>query len=138
MDHDVSMTDGSIGAEARRVAVERRQRATMVRRQARGTTGEREALVAVARERSRGHDALISELQENAGRLRDAVREFALSACAEQMPPERMLVALKETVRAAVGIRGPEAQELMEDVVRWSIDAYYEQSQEPGVTRSAT
>jgi hypothetical protein len=131
MDHDIQATDGNMAAGVRRVPVETRHGAAIALKQPRETGTDREALVAMVRERWRSHDELISEIRENTERLRGAVREFALTAFAQQMPPERMLIALKETVRGAIQVRGPEAQELMEDVVRWSVDAYYERAGTP-------
>jgi hypothetical protein len=46
---------------------------------------------------------------------------------AEGLPAERMLVLVKTAVREATPpeLDVYEARELMEDVVRWSVDAYY-------------
>lgn len=59
--------------------------------------------------------------------LRDSVTAYVRRLHDEQVPPERMLVLVKEAVREATpaGTDVLEGRELMESVVRWSIEAYY-------------
>lgn len=59
--------------------------------------------------------------------LRDSVRAYARQLRAEAVPPQRMLVLVKGEVAAAApgACDGDDRRTLLEDVVRWSIDAYY-------------
>ena len=70
--------------------------------------------------------------QESAARrteLREAVRAYVRDLRDEGQPPQRMLVLVKSAVRDSTPLRTEplEArQELTADVVRWSVEAYYE------------
>ena len=59
--------------------------------------------------------------------LRASVTAYVRRLHDEQVPPERMLVLVKDAVRAATPASADvlEGRELMESVVRWSIEAYY-------------
>ena len=59
--------------------------------------------------------------------LRTSVTAYARRLHDEQVPPQRMLVLVKEAVREATPAAADvlERRELMESVVRWSIEAYY-------------
>ena len=60
--------------------------------------------------------------------LQASVTAYARDLRADGVPCEGMLVLVKSTVREATGpeLHPAEASELMEDLVRWSIEAYYE------------
>ena len=59
--------------------------------------------------------------------LRTSVTAYVRRLHDEQVPPQRMLVLVKEAVREAAPahIDVLERRDLMESVVRWSIEAYY-------------
>jgi hypothetical protein len=59
--------------------------------------------------------------------LRASVTAYVHSLRAEQLPPQQVLVQVKSAVREATPpeLDVVDARELMEDVVRWSIEAYY-------------
>ena len=59
--------------------------------------------------------------------LRASVTAYVRQLKADGMPSERMLVQVKSAVHDATPpeLDPYEARELMEDVVRWSIEAYY-------------
>jgi hypothetical protein len=80
-----------------------------------------EALVGVSAELVRASLALRAE-------LRASITAYVRHLRADGVPAERMVVLVKTTVRDAVPpeLDAFEARELMEDVVRWSIDAYYQ------------
>lgn len=58
---------------------------------------------------------------------RAAVSAFVLQLRHEQVPPQRVLVLLKDLVRQSSPpeLTAADQRELIEDVVRWTIDAYY-------------
>jgi hypothetical protein len=60
--------------------------------------------------------------------LRASVTAYVRCLRAEQLPPERVLVLVKSAVRddTPPELDVADARELMEDVVRWSIEAYYQ------------
>jgi hypothetical protein len=60
--------------------------------------------------------------------LRASVTAYARRLHADGVPPQRMLVLVKTAVREATPAQlDPyEARDLMEDVVRWSVEAYYD------------
>jgi hypothetical protein len=60
--------------------------------------------------------------------LRASVTAYVHHLRAEELPSERVLVLVKSTVREAAPpeLDVVEARDLMEDVVRWSIEAYYQ------------
>ena len=59
--------------------------------------------------------------------LRTSVTAYVRRLHDEQVPPQRMIVLVKEAVREATPahIDVLERRDLMESVVRWSIEAYY-------------
>jgi hypothetical protein len=59
--------------------------------------------------------------------LRAAVTVLVRALRAENLPPEAVLVRVKR-IAAAAGLRGDggdEPAELLTDIVRWSVEAYY-------------
>ena len=60
--------------------------------------------------------------------LRASVTAYVHHLRADGIPPERMLVLVKATLRESTPpeLDAVEARTLMEDVVRWSVDAYYD------------
>jgi hypothetical protein len=60
--------------------------------------------------------------------LQASVTAYARDLRADGVPCEQVLVLVKTTVRESTGpeLHPAEASELMEDLVRWSIEAYYE------------
>jgi hypothetical protein len=56
---------------------------------------------------------------------RAAATAYARQLKAEGLPPERMLVLVKEAT-SYQGFPGFGAQELTNDIVRWSIEAYFD------------
>jgi hypothetical protein len=59
--------------------------------------------------------------------LRAGVTAYVRLLRADGVPPERMLVLVKSTIREAtpLGLDAHEVRDLVEDVVRWSVEAYY-------------
>jgi len=59
--------------------------------------------------------------------LRDAVGALARSERMKGEPPERVILLLKQLTVQAGGeqLEPPDGRMLVEDVVRWGIDAYY-------------
>jgi hypothetical protein len=57
--------------------------------------------------------------------LRTAASRFALALRRAGAPPERMLVEVKAAAPEALWASGDGARDVMESVVRWSIEAYY-------------
>jgi hypothetical protein len=81
---------------------------------------------------SREHVAWSTMLIEASIALRDELRgTIAALVCAERasgVPPERMLAMLKGLALDAVdasAMTGTDARSLIDDVVRWGIEAYY-------------
>ena len=80
-----------------------------------------------SRERVLWSDQLVGRSVAVRDRLRDTVAALAASERAKGVPPERMLIELKNMVleveddRLDVAL----ARSLMDDVVRWGIEAYY-------------
>jgi hypothetical protein len=62
------------------------------------------------------------------GQLRASVAAYVRQLKSEGLPSERMLIEVKAAVREATPpeLDVVEARELMEDVVRWSVEAYYQ------------
>lgn len=60
--------------------------------------------------------------------LRASVTAYVRRLKAEGLPPERTIVLVKSAVRDGTPpeLDAWEARELMEDVVRWSVEAYYD------------
>ena len=80
-----------------------------------------ETLVGVSERMVQESDALRAQ-------LRASVAAYARRLKAEGQPSERMLVLVKTAVREAVPpeFDAVEVRELLEDVVRWSVEAYYD------------
>jgi hypothetical protein len=97
--------------------------------------------IKAARERTRSSSSLLARSEALVGasailvqaslairaELRASVTAYARHLRTDGVPPERMLVLVKSAVREATPaeLDAVEARDLMEDVVRWSIDAYY-------------
>ncbi len=109
----------------RKSAAEARERAVAVRSASRETNAERAALLSALTARWATHRNLVEEIRRTQAQLRTEVCRYAVFARERDTPPERMLVALKDMVRATIDLNDRDAQELMADVVRWGIDAYY-------------
>lgn len=114
------------GAALRRQAAEARERATAARAESRELSAERRLLLDALQLGWREQASLIGELQESREELRRAVRAFTRELRRQAVPPERMLIELKQLVRDTSISRAPYPQQLMEQVVSWGIDAYYE------------
>jgi|SRR5581483_1299702 len=80
-----------------------------------------------SRERVLWSDQLVGRSVAIRDRLRDSVAALAASERAKGVPPEKMLIELKSMVldveddKLDVAL----ARSLMDDVVRWGIEAYY-------------
>jgi len=72
----------------------------------------------------RGRTALADGMRDTAP-LRAAVREFVTDLRHAGVPPERMLVLIKEVVLQVTETQGPEAHTLIDLVVGWSIEWYF-------------
>ncbi len=82
---------------------------------------------------TRGHpasdagDATHAELTTARGHLHDAVGVLAARLRRDGLPPQRMLVVVKDAVRAAAPAGGEAlaVRDVMGDAVRWGIAAYF-------------
>ena len=72
----------------------------------------------------RGRTALADGMRDTAP-LHAAVREFVTDLRHASVPPERMLVLIKEVVLQVTETQGPEAHTLIDLVVGWSIESYF-------------
>jgi hypothetical protein len=72
-------------------------------------------------------ERVVNEALALRAQLRASVTAYVLHLRAGGAPPERMLVEVKSAVREATPpeLDTFEARDLMEDVVRWSVEAYY-------------
>jgi len=57
--------------------------------------------------------------------LRDSVRTYALELRRDEVLPERVIVLMKTTIRESDAVRDQNHRAVVEDVVRWAVDAYY-------------
>ena len=75
-----------------------------------------------------GSSSLVQASTALRAELRTSVTAYVRHLRDEGVPPERMLVLVKSTLRESTpaDLDALEARALMEDVVRWSVDAYYE------------
>jgi hypothetical protein len=123
---DVPGLQENTGAALRRLAAETRDRATAARAESRELSSERRLLLDALRAGWREQASLMGALQDSRDELHSAVRAYTseLRRCA--VPPERMLVELKQLVRETSIPRAPHPQQLMDQVVSWGIDAYFE------------
>lgn len=84
-------------------------------------------LLSQSRERVTWSDTLVGRSLTVRDRLRDTVSALASLERAKGVPPEKMLMLLKGIVidAEAEKLDAAEARSLMDDVVRWGIEAYY-------------
>lgn len=83
-------------------------------------------LLAEAQERITWADYLVGESERIIAGLRDAVTAFAQAERGKGEPPEKVVAFLKKlTVDAGESLEASEARSLVDDVVRWGIEAYY-------------
>jgi hypothetical protein len=84
-------------------------------------------LVGQSHERVVWSDMLVGRSTLIRDRLRETVTTLASFERAKGEPPERMVVLLKGIVAEAEGekLDWADAQSLLDDVVRWGIEAYY-------------
>lgn len=109
----------------RRAARETRDRAAAAREQSRQIAADREALMQALVAGWAEQTSLLGELRTSREVLQVAARAFAAALRRENVPPERMLIEVKELVRTSKPARGPEGRELVDQVVSWSIEGYY-------------
>lgn len=103
------------------------ERAREAIRMSRARAARSRDLIATASELAESaHDALISSTALRA-QLRASVTAYVRHLKHDGLPPERMLVQVKSAVRDATPpeLDHDAAKRLMEDVVRWSVEAYY-------------
>jgi hypothetical protein len=89
--------------------------------QSRSVLARAESLIDASEPAVRESHALRAQLQTS-------VTAYVRRLRADGLPSERMLVQVKSVVRDATPpeLDVDEARELMEDVVRWSVEAYYD------------
>jgi hypothetical protein len=126
MQADERMFPDDSGPTLRRLAAETRQRAVAARAESGELSADRRRLLDALRIGWREQASLLGELQESRNILQSAVRAFSRERRRRAIPPEKMLVELKQLVRDTSIARAPHPQELMNQVVAWGIDAYYE------------
>lgn len=83
-------------------------------------------LLSRAHERLNWAERMLGEARIIDG-LRDAIAALARSERTKGEPPEKVILLLKRLTVQAGGeqLEPPDARMLVEDVVRWGIDAYY-------------
>lgn len=96
---------------ARCVAHAAAQRYVHIRRQCQLTVGSSHELRAAAH-----------ALREQ---LRDSVTSYAEVLRADEVLPERVIVLVKSAVVESDPLRDHDHRAVLEDVVRWAVDAYY-------------
>ena len=86
-----------------------------------------EELLSQSQERITWSDTLLGQSISVRDRLRDTVAALATLERTKGVPPEKMLMLLKGIVLDAEGekLDAADARSLMDDVVRWGIEAYY-------------
>lgn len=86
-----------------------------------------EELLSQSQERITWSDTLLGRSISVRDRLRDTVAALATLERTKGVPPEKMLMLLKGIVLDAEGekLDAADARSLMDDVVRWGIQAYY-------------
>ena len=57
--------------------------------------------------------------------LRDSVRTYARELRRDEVLPERVIVLMKSAIRESDAVRDQNHRAVVEDVVRWAVDAYY-------------
>ena len=57
--------------------------------------------------------------------LRDSVRVYAAILRRTEIPPERAIILVKSAVRESDGYPDNRHHEMVEEAVRWAVDAYY-------------
>ena len=57
--------------------------------------------------------------------LRESVRTYALELRRDEVLPERVIVLVKSAIRESDAMRDQNHRAVLEDVVRWAVDAYY-------------
>jgi hypothetical protein len=72
------------------------------------------------------HDQAGDDVRALRAMVRAAATVYARQLRAQGLPPERMLVLVKQAT-SHQGIPGFGAQELTNDIVRWSIEAYFDE-----------
>lgn len=84
-------------------------------------------LLSQSRERVQWSDALVGQSMAIRDRLRETVSALACLERTKGVPPERMLVLLKAILVEAKAekLDASDAQSLLDDVIRWGIEAYY-------------
>ena len=108
-DEQRSLSDRA--ADARSAAHVAVQRYVSVRRQCHVTVGNSHEVVTAAH-----------ALREQ---LRDSVASYAAVLRADLVLPERVIVLMKSAVVESDPLRDQDHRAVLEDVVRWAVDAYY-------------
>jgi len=57
--------------------------------------------------------------------LRESVQTYALELRRDDVLPERLIVLMKTAVGESDAVRDKNHRAVLEDVVRWAVDAYY-------------
>lgn len=110
-----------------------RAHAEQSQHRARALTAQSLVHAAKAQQRFRDAQARVAVASELRGRLQDVVARCARLARALDEPPEHAVLAVKEAATEAIaiaktkaGVVDPlEAQLLREQLVRWTVDAYF-------------
>ena len=117
--------EGELGSRSHVQQTLDRARAAI--RSARERTAISRSVLARAEALAGGSERVIQESIALRAQLRASVTAYVRHLKSDGLPPERMLVLVKTTVREGLpeDLDVYEARELMEDVVRWSVEAYY-------------
>jgi hypothetical protein len=93
----------------------------------RGLTAQSSTLLARAEALVDASATTVQASQALRAELRAAVTAYVRYLRVDGVPPERMLVLVKSAIREAAPpeLDAHEARDLVEDVVRWSVEAYY-------------
>ena len=117
--------DGDLGSRAHvRHTLTRAQSAMQL---ARDPVATSRSLLVRASALVSGATSLVQASATLRAELRDSVTAYVRHLRDDGVPPERMLVLVKSALRESTPLEldALEARALMEDVVRWSVDAYY-------------
>jgi hypothetical protein len=68
---------------------------------------------------------LLAMTQERREQLREAIASYAAALRREHVLPERVIVLVKSAVLESDSIRDHDLREMVEESVRWAVDAYY-------------
>ena len=70
-------------------------------------------------------EARIELSRQTLAAVHASVSEYAFVRRHQEVPPEEVIIEVKDLVRDTVGLRGPSAESVMSKVVSWAVEGYY-------------